>query len=713
MQMGVSPDMILENRNVYRLLVLLALASVVVNFFFPALRSHALPNTVAMYSIRPISNYDKNLYDHPEGPPTDNLQALTTEDLFKGNLNAMDKFAAGYDAHYLNELQVIKYMQGCYGDLFTDTSNFGDINTNPNNADGNRIRTAWLNMAQAAQGTGASVCTCIDDMYAASVDMDKLGYNWGYQNAVWANYAIAQSAGPLTKSEIDKFNADTGDTLAVGAPEVENEGAFNTYVGGKATENTEKYIPPQGFWREMNQGQYLANAYSLSPKTNFDDPNTRMKYHEDITRLCIESAIPMHALAYEDTAPTALLAMIGQLLLILAAVQIYASFVHWDEKFDNPDGFAKLHKDKMEYRQKNYRNQSGQSGKDYTAESHEYKDSLSQMQWLKGLFAVGIVVVLVWQSMSEYNLFNNTDDEFMNFRRADHRHHYSPVITIFFYTTVSIAVLVTLLFEFFMLKAHTEILEDQDGHNMKNMSKIPSLWTFHRNGNLGMVLKHIASDVPLIAGFSLLGIAVLMQSNVTATHSVIGLALLLVIAGFMQHVSNVIKVLYTRICARLDASLVTQLTLYDSWTHEAKGMQKGVQARSLNPEAQRILQNSGPTFFQGNKNVVESTVRPVLQYFGYSRLYIFLLVLISAFVFIFVAKDTTHLHSLHTMMDGQLLYFTIAFVVCNVGFDVLYELLPFMFENCCTEVVRVFIILLYVIFFNLNQILYFFRIPGA
>jgi len=88
-------------------------------------------------------------------------------------------------------------------------------------------------------------------------------------------------------------------------------------------------------------------------------------------------------------------------------------------------------------------------------------------------------------------------------------------------------------------------------------------------------------------------------------------------------------------------------------------------------------------------------------------------VLISAFVFIFVAKDTTHLHSLHTMLDGQLLYFTIAFVVCNVGFDVLYELLPFMFENCCTEAVRVFIILLYVTFFNLNQILYFFRIPGA
>jgi hypothetical protein len=65
------------------------------------------------------------------------------------------------------------------------------------------------------------------------------------------------------------------------------------------------------------------------------------------------------------------------------------------------------------------------------------------------------------------------------------------------------------------------------------------------------------------------------------------------------------------------------------------------------------------------------------------------------------------------MLDGQLLYFTIAFLICNVGFDILYELLPFMFENCCTDNVRVFVILLYVIFFNSNQMLYFFRLPSA
>jgi hypothetical protein len=301
----------------------------------------------------------------------------------------------------------------------------------------------------------------------------------------------------------------------------------------------------------------------------------------------------------------------------------------------------------------------------------------------------------------------------MKYRTMAKQHDATPVLTIFTYVGTFLAVFVTLLFEYIMYTAHREILAKEQ--KMTTKSKTPVLWSFHRNGNTAMVLKHIASDVPLIVGFSLLGIAVLMQSNVTATHSVIGLGLLLVIAGFMQHVSNVIKGLYTRICARLDARLVTQLTMYDAFmtnSHfEVLPDGTNVPARELNPTASDIL--NGDKFDIKSQTVVETTVRPVLQYFGYSRLYIFLVVLLSMFAFLFVAKDTTHVHSLHTMLGGQLIYFSIAFVFCNVGFDVLYELLPFMFEDPSTEKMRIFTILLYVLFFNLNQMLYFFRIPGA
>ena len=716
--MGVIPDKILESKNVYRLLVLLALASVAVNFFFPALKSHALPNTIAMYSIRPVNNFDKNLYNHADGSPTKNVQTLTMQDIFKGNLGRVDKFGDGYNAHNLNELQIVKYMQGCYGDFFSGSSKTAwDIVVAAlgMSATDYKDLTNLLNVAQKNQGTGASVCTCIDDMYAASVDMNKLGYNWGYENAAWSDYdAIdsTSSGGPLTQEEINKFNVDTGDKLIEGDAHVEDEAAFIAYLATKVVDNAGKYVPPSDFWQEMNQGHYLANAYNLDSHADFTDPDTRKKYHEDITRLCIESAIPMHALAYEDTAPTALLAMIGQLLLILAAVQIHSSFVHADHDFDNPEGFAASHSAKVVG---NVRDDSNQSkpGQDMTAKQGEYTESLKNLQWLKGVLAVGILVVLFWQSIVEYSLFDNTEKDHMKYRTMAKQHDATPVLTIFTYVGTFLAVFVTLLFEYIMYTAHREILAKEQ--KMTTKSKTPVLWSFHRNGNTAMVLKHIASDVPLIVGFSLLGIAVLMQSNVTATHSVIGLGLLLVIAGFMQHVSNVIKGLYTRICARLDARLVTQLTMYDAFmtnSHfEVLPDGTNVPARELNPTASDIL--NGDKFDIKSQTVVETTVRPVLQYFGYSRLYIFLVVLLSMFAFLFVAKDTTHVHSLHTMLGGQLIYFSIAFVFCNVGFDVLYELLPFMFEDPSTEKMRIFTILLYVLFFNLNQMLYFFRIPGA
>jgi len=98
------------------------------------------------------------------------------------------------------------------------------------------------------------------------------------------------------------------------------------------------------------------------------------------------------------------------------------------------------------------------------------------------------------------------------------------------------------------------------------------------------------------------------------------------------------------------------LTLYDSYTEQAHGMQmvneSPVFVRGLNPDAYNIL-NSNGRFKFNERMAVETKMRPVLQQFGYSRLYIFLTALIAAFVFIFEVKDTTHLHSLHTMLDGQ------------------------------------------------------------
>ena len=59
----------------YGLLILLALLAAGLNYFIWARLSHALPNTIGVYSIREVNNYDVGLY--VDGS-TKNVQSLST-----------------------------------------------------------------------------------------------------------------------------------------------------------------------------------------------------------------------------------------------------------------------------------------------------------------------------------------------------------------------------------------------------------------------------------------------------------------------------------------------------------------------------------------------------------------------------------------------------------------------------------------------------------
>ena len=137
----------------------------------------------------------------------------------------------------------------------------------------------------------------------------------------------------------------------------------------------------------------------------------------------------------------------------------------------------------------------------------------------------------------------------------------------------------------------------------------------------------------------------------------------------------------------------------------------------MNPDARNVLdslsKNSGNADDKLKQNMlVETQVRPILQFFGYTRLYIFIVIVLGVVVLAFIAKDTSSVYTLHSMLDGQFLYFLFAFLVCTVGFDLLYEVLPFMFEDNNTESTRVQVFLAYVVFFCVNQLLYFWRLPS-
>ena len=85
--------------------------------------------------------------------------------------------------------------------------------------------------------------------------------------------------------------------------------------------------------------------------------------------------------------------------------------------------------------------------------------------------------------------------------------------------------------------------------------------------------------------------------------------------------------------------------------------------------------------------------------------------MLGTLAFLFVARDSAYPLGIHNMLEGQMIYFAIAFLVVNVGFDAVYELLPFMFEGTSSEWLRCYSLLFYVALFNLNQLLYYYKLP--
>lgn len=676
--------------------LLLALAASIVNFVFFANTSQALPNAVSVYSVRDIDTYDKGLVNSDAGK---NLQALTMEQLYTGSIVGRGAVGDDYDFHGLTEMQAVKFMQGCYGNLDLNANGAGSWGA----ANSDQLKTALLNFQQESVAPGESVCSCIDHMVSATFDTDKFCYvpvpatDDAFKEMF--GYAAAAADG-MTQAEYTAWQTGYHCTVDASFADLAGGDSKITQAEWKAefdTSNADHYAPPADYVDDMSYPslKYGANAYA----SGFTDAGTfttdvLKQYHRDVARLCVESAPPMQTIAFEDVVPAPLYIFIGQCLLVLAAMQIYDSFV----TFENKEHGQELHnEERINKDLKKTRGRVARTNLTDTYESYmkERMDVATTWQYSKGILAVIVAVVLVWLSIANYNLLGDQDAKFMTFRVEANRHHRWPVITLFAWITTVIAALVTVFFELTMTRAHEKLADGDDAK-----SSAVHLWTFHKNGNTAMVLKHIACDVPLIAGFTMLGLGVFAQSDITSVHTLIGCGMIIVVMGFVQHISNVIKGLYNRICARLNAKVVTALTMHNEEIEEDM-------MKIANPEVKDELMGMDTQML----NRLENTVRPSLQYFGYSRLYFFCIVFLGSLSLLVVAKDTNSVFGLHSMLDGQFLYFVIAFIVCNIGFDFLYELLPFMFESSSTENMRSMIILLYVIFFSLNQILYFWRVP--
>ena len=205
-------------------------------------------------------------------------------------------------------------------------------------------------------------------------------------------------------------------------------------------------------------------------------------------------------------------------------------------------------------------------------------------------------------------------------------------------------------------------------------------WIYNRSA-ASQIAVRVVVDLTVIVGFTLFGICVLLQAGVKNTTSVGTGAFILFTIGVLQHFSNVLKVLFTEMCAKTEYKLLQDLHTVKDTANYAE--------EEHNLQVKRVVRT-----------------RAVLQFFGYTRLLLFGAILGGTVLFLTSARDSVVANTMVNMMNGQLLYFVMAYFWSNVGFDVLAELIPYMHEKMSTDAVRQLVMVAYICFYNVYVIYY-------
>ena len=184
----------------------------------------------------------------------------------------------------------------------------------------------------------------------------------------------------------------------------------------------------------------------------------------------------------------------------------------------------------------------------------------------------------------------------------------------------------------------------------------------------------------MLIGLALVGVALKMQNDEHDELVLLSTLLLLVAGGLLQHISNLVKVVYDIVCTRFNDELLQAL-------------------------------NTGATFVKDESDTdkLEHT-RVVLQHFGWTRLYGFFAVLLCGLLsFTISATSSLSQNPLQFITQNQYVYFVLAYVVALTGLDLFYEAIPFVTEKDtqygedAADRMRKLFVCVYLIFLLLSQ----------
>ena len=558
-----------------------------------------------------VSTYSlKAIYDFTLGLPD-----LSSDIIFPAN--GVDSTAlTATSMPGFNTVQTMKYTLGCYGsDLLLDPATFTAYTADQ--------KMTWLTASQFGVGgySRLSSCMCIDRMYALSRKKDaEIGANVTAKNDL-VKTAITEPFFNIIMENVDDMHADHS-----------------------------KYI-------------FTANMVDIAPDdTLFPTVAKQQEFTASMVHTCVKYGMPQYTEEYDGMVSVKNWLIVAQTFVLFGALTMWQfsglSFLKYDLKDSYVDKLfeygtvglqilltifgwiflseatdknkeAQLYNDATHTGYRDYEITNGVKTFQYSKEEILQKKYMEPLAWTMLIINL---VVLVLQAVSV----------------------------------------------FFMQSDKVRKEAEKQGANILNKDEKKG-WEYylgvfatykHFNRASEQVVVRVLVDLPVIVGFTLFAMCILLMSGVNNTTSIATGAILVFFIGVLQHFSNILKILFTGICQNTSTEVFRNLN-----THK---------------------DNDGSSYAGNGKKA-----RSVLQFFGYTRLLLFVIILVSTILFLTSARDSVTANTMVNTMNGQLFFFAMAYFWSNVGFDILAELIPYMHQKFSTDVLRQIFLVGYIAYFNL------------
>ena len=179
------------------------------------------------------------------------------------------------------------------------------------------------------------------------------------------------------------------------------------------------------------------------------------------------------------------------------------------------------------------------------------------------------------------------------------------------------------------------------------------------------------SAIVFTAGWLMVGLGFLIQANVKHVQSVYTVMFLVLGACVVQYLSNYFAKFYDMLFKFLDTSQGVRL--------QTESKIEGASLRKM---------------------------KEFFQFIAWGRLLVTITIVFHVIMLISSAKESVSGNVIQTFCENQYIYFSVAFLFANCGFDVMYEILPFVFDKSQAKWFKNYFILLYVSYVNIVLLIY-------